>query len=147
MTKSLPPDPDAPVHQTTLLVVDDDEATRDALHKVLEDAGYRVETASDGEAALHVLATGTRPSMIVLDLVMPKMDGWAFVSRLKDHDQHRRIPVLVMTAHGSKVLSTAPVSAAYMAKPIRIGELLTTIEHCLRTASTRLARESGGPYS
>jgi DNA-binding response OmpR family regulator len=127
----------------TLLVVDDDEATRDALHKILEEAGYVVETAADGEAALRALASGLKPSMIVLDLVMPRMDGWAFASRLKDHQEHRRIPVLVMTAHGSKVLSTAPVSAAYMVKPLQIGELLTTIDNCLRVAPSRENRNRG----
>jgi DNA-binding response OmpR family regulator len=127
----------------TLLVIDDDEATRDALHKILEEAGYEVATAADGESALRALASGLKPSMIVLDLVMPRMDGWAFASRLKEHQEHRRIPVLVMTAHGSKVLSTAPVSAAYMVKPLQIGELLTTIDNCLRAAPARENRNRG----
>src|SRR5947209_13870316 len=71
-----------------ILIVDDDAATRTAMTLVLEGTGYRVASASDGREALDYLQRSERPDLILLDLMMPRMDGWQF------RDQQWRSPAL-----------------------------------------------------
>jgi len=84
---------------TRVLVVDD-EADIANLEKIaLTRAGFEVEIAHDGQAALDMVATSP-PSVIVLDLMMPGMDGWEVAGRLKGDPQTKHIPILMLTAHG-----------------------------------------------
>ena len=80
-----------------ILVVEDDDDARDAIRELLEDEGYRVASAGNGEEAEDHLRSGARPDCILLDLSMPIMDGWTFVSRLQKLGG-RPIPVVVTTA-------------------------------------------------
>ncbi len=79
------------------LVVDDDEATRAVVRKLLIREGWTVEEAAHGKAALEVLAT-RRVSLILLDLIMPEMDGFEFLSAMREQPAWRSIPVMVMTS-------------------------------------------------
>ncbi|HLH14188.1 MAG TPA: response regulator, partial [Solirubrobacteraceae bacterium] len=81
----------------TVLVVEDDAATRDVLRRLLEKEGWTVVEAEDGRAALERLAH-ERPALLLLDLMMPRMDGFELVAELQRHDQWRSIPVVVVTA-------------------------------------------------
>jgi CheY-like chemotaxis protein len=67
----------------TILIVEDEVTTRDALTELLGKDGHEIVTASDGEDALERLSRIPRPSLIVLDLIMPRMDGWEFLRRSK----------------------------------------------------------------
>jgi CheY-like chemotaxis protein len=84
----------------TVLVVDDDSAVRTALKELFETEGYAVAVAANGRAALNHLRTGLRPCVVLLDLMMPVMDGWDFrTEQLKD-PVLRSIPVFILTAAG-----------------------------------------------
>ena len=81
----------------TILVVEDDEPTRDVMRRVLTGAGNSVHTARNGRDALEVLAEA-RPDLILLDLMMPEVDGFTFLDQIRSQEQHRDIPVVVVTA-------------------------------------------------
>ncbi|MFT3765880.1 MAG: response regulator [Minicystis sp.] len=112
---------------TGLLVVEDDPDHREIVREVLEEEGYRVETAAHGRDALSRLLAGLRPDLILLDMKMPVMDGWAFMAELKARAELAEIPVVVTSQEGDRVLNTAPVSAGYIDKPINRSRLLETI--------------------
>jgi len=83
-----------------VLVIDDDRAVLDGLSELLESEGYSPVTAQDGRTALDRLRRGVRPCVILLDLMMPGMDGWDFRhEQLRDNDL-KDIPVVVITAAG-----------------------------------------------
>jgi len=83
---------------STVLIVDDDVALVEALTDFLEYEGYGVATAADGLAALDQLRRGLRPCVILLDLMMPGMNGWDFRREQMKDDELEDIPVIVMTA-------------------------------------------------
>ena len=82
----------------TVLVVDDEEDVREYLAVILEDAGFDVNTAVDGEDALAKVRENP-PDLISLDLVMPKKSGIKFLYEMKHHKDWRKIPVIIVTAH------------------------------------------------
>jgi PAS domain S-box-containing protein len=79
-----------------VLVVDDDDDLRRRLRRLLEKDGWAVDEAADGREALDRLAA--RPSLVLLDLLMPRMDGFEFLARLRERDEARSVPVIVLTA-------------------------------------------------
>jgi len=115
----------------SLLVVEDDPDHRAVLRDMLEEEGYKVDTAVHGQDALSRLGSGPLPDLILLDMLMPVMDGWAFMSALKERPILAGIPVLVTSAGGDRVLSSAPVAAGYLAKPLSRTSLVETIGWCL----------------
>jgi two-component system, OmpR family, alkaline phosphatase synthesis response regulator PhoP len=82
----------------TILVVEDEPDVRMFLEACAEDAGFNVHTAEDGQNALDQLASLT-PDLITLDMVMPRMNGLAFLRKLRDHPPWQKIPVILITAH------------------------------------------------
>jgi CheY-like chemotaxis protein len=85
-----------------ILVVDDDADIREAIEEILRAEGYQTQSASNGEEARRALEHGrTRPELILLDLMMPVMDGWDFLFWLDDSDDLRNTPVAIMSAHPS----------------------------------------------
>src|SRR3954462_5227726 len=83
----------------TILVVEDDHDVRVAVRNTLEDEGYRVLSVTDGRRALELLERGAEPpSVNLLDLMLPVMDGWELAARLRASARLCRIPVVVMTA-------------------------------------------------
>jgi CheY-like chemotaxis protein len=106
--------------KSLVLIIDDDEGIRTALAELLELSGYQVVAAGDGQDALELLADGLEPNAIVLDLVMPRMDGWTFLSRLRADPKFHGVPVVVTSA----VASEAPPDAdVYLQKPFDLGLL------------------------
>jgi two-component system, chemotaxis family, chemotaxis protein CheY len=82
---------------STILVVDDDAVQRASVSDLLSTRGYAVVVACDGQEAVELLESGLRPRVIVLDLNMPRMDGWAFLRHLRGA-AHSSVPVLVTSA-------------------------------------------------
>jgi CheY-like chemotaxis protein len=115
-----------------VLVVEDDREVRESLVAVLEDAGYSVLSASDGRAALELLRAGPLPSLILLDLMMPVMDGFEFRARQVRDPALAGIPVVVFTAGWYPVELGGQLEASgYLTKPIRVDALLEVVSRFL----------------
>jgi CheY-like chemotaxis protein len=110
-----------------VLVVEDDFAIRETLRELLEDEGYDVSWASNGREALELLAHRA-PRVILLDLMMPVMDGWEFrVAQQKD-PALARIPVVVISADHALDQKVAALAVdGWLAKPFELDALLTTL--------------------
>jgi CheY-like chemotaxis protein len=108
-----------------ILVVEDDEDTRAAVCEMLQEEGYRVTSARNGQEAEDYLHSGDRPDCILLDLSMPVMDGWTFTSRLQQRDE-RPIPIVVATAAESYWGYPVPW-AQVMRKPLHEETLLALL--------------------
>jgi CheY-like chemotaxis protein len=114
-----------------ILVVEDDDDVRDAMVQVLEAEGYDAIPASDGEDALGRLEAGLAPCLILLDLMMPRMDGWQFIERQRRRDS--TVPIIVVSAYGSHEQARAEGVVAYMRKPVDIDALLAAVgRHCVK---------------
>jgi CheY-like chemotaxis protein len=85
----------------TILVVDDDRDIREGIADVLIDEGYDVATASDGAEALAKMRDGPLPRLVLLDLMMPNLDGWGFRASQKADPALSNVPVIVVTASGN----------------------------------------------
>jgi CheY-like chemotaxis protein len=110
-----------------ILIVDDDDDIRLALAEVLEDEGYQVKTAANGSEALAVLRSSESPCMILLDLMMPVMDGWTFREHQLKDAALAEIPVYVISAAGN--VAGAPVpKERFIPKPIMLDHLLSLVE-------------------
>jgi CheY-like chemotaxis protein len=117
----------------TILVVDDDPDVRDAISNVLADEGYQVTSAGNGREALERLHQQIRPSLILLDMVMPDMDGWRFKMELKKEPELAAIPVVILSAHGNVRDAALALGAAdYLRKPLRMESLLEIAERYCR---------------
>lgn len=115
----------------TILVVDDEERIVKLLKSYLEQENFKVLTASDGREALFVAREG-RPDLIVLDLMMPEMDGYTF---LRQHRQERETPIILLTARveeTDKVLGLELGADDYVTKPFSPRELTARIRAVLR---------------
>jgi two-component system chemotaxis response regulator CheY len=88
--------------QMPIVVIDDDDDIRGAIQEVLQAEGYATAGAANGEEAIRLIrGTEGRPSLILLDLMMPVMDGWEFLKELDDEPKLRGTPVAIMSAHPS----------------------------------------------
>jgi len=115
-----------------VLVVDDDALIRDTLATALADEGYSVRVAADGRAALDTLDEWL-PDLIVLDLMMPIMDGHAFRAAQRDMDDAADIPVIVLSAaHNVQTRASNMGAAAIFPKPFDLGTLLDAVARTVR---------------
>lgn len=112
-----------------ILVVDDDDDIRELLAEVLRDEGYRVTTARNGSDALTQLrAGGTLPSLILLDLMMPVMNGFEFLAACRSDPALARIPVAVISAHGGLgPAERSAIAAPILRKPLALTTLLEVV--------------------
>ena len=107
-----------------IMVVDDEETICETLKDVLEEEGYAVEIAGDGLDALEILRGRTIiPRMIILDLLMPRMDGNTLLTELRGDPSLAEIPVVVSTSDPSR----APSGVLIMRKPVDLDILLDTV--------------------
>ena len=119
--------PVAVVKGGRILVVDDEPMVRDTLGTVLMDEGYTVDVASDGLDALERVRA-ERPDAILLDLMMPGMNGRQFLQALRDDPKYVQVPVLIMTAvHGLEVNLASIGASEVVEKPFDIDDLLNKI--------------------
>lgn len=122
-----------------VLVVEDDLAIRQSLGEGLEEEGFDVWTAANGAEALALLRGGVRPSAILLDLMMPVMDGWLFRQQQLDDPILRDIPVVVMSASGfsADTIRTQLGNVEVTPKPVRFFELLDVLRRACGAADAR----------
>lgn len=116
-----------PKDKDNILIVEDNQDVREALQALFELSGYHVRTANNGREALDE-ASSQLPSLILLDMMMPVMDGWQFLQKRKlDHDLSQ-VPVVVVSAASSEKLPKADDSVHFLNKPFDFDKLLTYVE-------------------
>jgi CheY-like chemotaxis protein len=116
---------------TSILIVDDDKDSCDAARLVLEEEGYVVDVAPDGRAALAQLKTKPAPRVILVDLMMPVMDGAAFLAELEKSREIEQIAVVVMTASGPDPRLQG-LRYPLLRKPFGVEELLDIVTRTAR---------------
>jgi two-component system alkaline phosphatase synthesis response regulator PhoP len=127
-----------------ILVVDDDREIVRLLRASLEQAGYQVLIAYDGETALHSLRRG-RPDLVVLDLMLPDRDGWDVTRVMRGDKILAHTPIIMLTArveHHDRIVGLELGADDYVTKPFHPGELLARIRAVLRRAQGGLAASS-----
>jgi PAS domain S-box-containing protein len=124
---SEPPEPMVSEGSSTVLVIEDDPATRDLLKRFLSKDGFRVQTVSEGEEGLR-LARELQPDVITLDVMMSGLDGWAVLTELKADPALADIPVVMLTFVDNKNLGYALGASEYLTKPIQRKRLLAVLE-------------------
>jgi DNA-binding response OmpR family regulator len=125
----------------SVLVVDDDADVRTLVRELLTRAGYAVSEAPDGRAALRVLYE-ERPDLVVLDVSMPGLDGWATLERIRELSD---VPVVMLSALGAeleKVRALRGGADDYVTKPFGRQELLARVESVLRRAPSHKVRDA-----
>ena len=111
-----------------LLLVEDDRDLREALCQLLNDSGYDVVCAENGREALEYLAGAPPPCVVLLDLMMPVMNGWEFRAEQSKNQRISDIPVVVVTADGRADLKALALGVDdYLRKPIQIDRLLDAV--------------------
>lgn len=120
----------------SILVIDDDPDILEALSEILESEGFGIHQARNGLEALEALEP-LRPDLILLDLMMPVMDGWEFQRQLRNSPSLSGVPIIVISA--SKFSREPLNAAAFIPKPLDAGVLLETIESFLANGRTELA--------
>jgi CheY-like chemotaxis protein len=113
----------------TVLVVDDEPAVRQMFEDILSGEGSEVVSAVDGRAALDLLNDGTQPCVILLDLMMPRMNGWQFAEELHADPALRELPLAVVAANPRFKPDAERLGARrWLGKPVDIDELLATVD-------------------
>ncbi len=146
----LPPTQDLPKSKSTVLVVDDEPINIQLLQRKLEWDGITVLTATNGEACLEV-AKAERPDLILLDVMMPGMDGFAVCAKLREDKRTNAIPVIFVTAHNSKKGKLEGLEAGavdYITKPIDLDETIARVRTqlsylAINKANVELTRRLG----
>jgi CheY-like chemotaxis protein len=119
--------------RASVLIVEDERDLRDMLAGIIVRAGYDVVTARDGREALELMSSAG-PDIVLLDLMMPVMNGWEVLEAMQRHDSLREIPVVVLTAH-----PIHPEGVLTLPKPYKLDVLLGTVQRVLQ------ARQSPPP--
>jgi two-component system chemotaxis response regulator CheY len=126
---------------STVLVVDDDPDILEALSEILEAEGFEIRRARNGKEALERLEPDA-PQLILLDLMMPVMDGWEFAQRMRQRPPEiARIPIIVLSADrnvGSKATDLGAVG--HLAKPFELNDLLELVRRSLEPAAVPAQR-------
>jgi CheY-like chemotaxis protein len=120
----------------SILIVDDDLDVREMLTQLFSIEGYRVSTAKDGLDALNQLRQGETPDLILLDLMMPVMDGWQFRKEQQLDPGLASIPVVVLSAvYNARERATLLGAVDYMQKPVEFDRLIESAERHRRVTA------------
>jgi CheY-like chemotaxis protein len=112
-----------------ILVIDDDHELLEVLRIILAEEGYGVSVATDGESALAQLRAGLRPAAILLDLMMPGMNGWSFRDELSSDPALADIPIIILSGDHRSVSEDTPPNVAHrLRKPIALSTLLDVLK-------------------
>jgi CheY-like chemotaxis protein len=125
-----------------LLIVEDNVETRDALSILLRQKDYRVIAVADGKQALDCLTAGMIPDLILLDMLLPILDGWNFLQRLERDFLSHPIPIIITTGIIlSPEWASANGCAGFLKKPVEPEKLFREVDRCLRRS--RLSNAAG----
>ena len=130
-----PPPPAVPAARQegtrgTLLVIDDDPASRELLQRMLEKEGYAVRLAANGPDGIAA-AKEHKPDLITLDVMMPSMDGWAVLSALKTDPATADVPVVMLTMVEDRPMGFALGATEYLTKPVQKSRVLEAVSRCV----------------
>lgn len=117
-----------------ILIVEDNEDSRELVVKVLRNKGYEMVEAADGEEAVEK-AVAEKPDLILLDISLPKLDGYEVAKRLKSLEEFHEIPIIAFTAHAMKGDREKAIVAGfegYISKPVDIRELPVQVKSFIR---------------
>jgi len=120
----------------TVLIVEDNEPSRDALARRLARRGYTALLAVDGQQGVS-LASSEKPDLILMDLGLPGIDGWEATRRLKNNPETRHIPIIVLSAHAmtnDREIALAAGANEFDTKPVQFQRLIEKIHSLLATA-------------
>ena len=117
------------INRTTILVVDDEPLIRDVIVDVLQDEGYGVVTADDGHAALE-LVRQEGPALVLMDVMMPRMDGRAAFRAMREHAHGDGVPIILMSAMAEPA-NLDPQITAFLRKPLDLDQLLALVSRLL----------------
>ncbi len=126
-------------HRHSILLVEDDAATRNAVADLMADDGVRIRRARDGREAIRKLRGRSRPCLVLLDLLMPGMNGWEFLDFHRNHESLSSIPLVIVTAWVNTGVAQA---RALVSKPIDAQRLLATARGILKEEERRRARRA-----
>jgi CheY-like chemotaxis protein len=118
-----------------VLLVDDDPDIRDSVGDCLRDEGYEVHTAGNGQEALDRLTFGLRPSVILLDLMMPVLNGFEVLNALRGRPDWQGIPVVIVSANRGYEADDMRGVFEILRKPVPLEEMLETIQRAVATAA------------
>ncbi len=118
--------PEGAEHAALVMIVDDDPNARDLLAATVRREGYRVIEATDGETAL-ALAREWHPDAVTLDVLMPRMDGWAVLTAFKSDPELAEIPVIIVTVLADRGIAVSLGAAEFLTKPVDRARLAATI--------------------
>src|SRR5688572_18026353 len=127
------PRPDIAYHQARILIVDDERQNRQLLEVMLTPEGYRLLTASSGEKALAMVAEHP-PDLILLDIMMPGMDGYQVAASIKGNLATKNIPVIMVTAlndRNARMLGLGVGAEDFVSKPVDRAELCVRVRNLL----------------
>lgn len=116
-----------------ILVVDDVESEAEAISRILRDAGMQVERARDGDEAIEHIETDP-PDLVILDVVMPRMNGFEVVRELRDNEATQNLPVIFCTHKNTEIDKTWGLDLgadAYLSKPFADEQLLNIVKRLL----------------
>jgi len=123
-------------NKSTVLIIDDDADIREVIKIFLETDGYHVNTAADGYDALEQLHNGSRPKLIILDLMMPRLDGEQFMKAFHESGLGD-IPIVILSGHSAAEKKAIELNADYcLLKPVEVRDLLDTV-HRFTNVQTR----------
>ncbi len=128
----------------TILIVDDEQNIVDLARMYLEKDGFRVKSASDGAAAL-VMIDRSPPALLVLDLMLPKIDGWEVCRRVRASQTYGDLPIIMLTARDDdidKIVGLELGADDYLTKPFNPRELVARVKAILRRAQPKTATTS-----
>jgi len=132
------------MHSERILVVEDEEALSDILRDALKRHGYKVERAFDGDTGLE-MAEKLLPDLIILDIMLPRMDGWEVCRRLKENKKTSAIPIILLTARRDEqdVVAGLDLGADdYIRKPFSLIELAARVRSVLRRSKANNNKEN-----
>lgn len=131
------PNVDSSKNGEFVLIVDDDPPIRNLVRQIFKRMGYEGREARDGAEALAIISEAT-PRLMVLDLMMPKMNGWEVIDALREQGKINEIPVIVLTAVGAQRTDNLPSLGvrAILGKPFEIQDLINTAQRVLAEATS-----------
>lgn len=125
----------APNPRCDVLIVDDDPDIRDAVGECLRYEGYDVHSATDGRDALDRLEFGLKPGLILLDLMMPKLNGFDVLQALQSRPEWKSIPVVVVSANRGYEADDLVGAVSILRKPVNVDRLLEAVQQAVSPAA------------